>query len=173
MATRYVTLKDSNGDTIYPQSVISQVANGEITTGLLADGAVTAPKLDFSDMYLAAPALSDNVNVGTRPVIQTLTLPAGKWRVFAQLRLSVANIGANTTRLYYFGLFVGSSTVAMEVPANVSGDTEGSGRQWASYSYELTTSSSTQVKSFVTYSSTGSASVTSSSYPALFAIRIG
>lgn len=50
MATRYVTLKDSNGDTIYPQSVISQVANGEITTGLLADDAVTAPKIDFSNI---------------------------------------------------------------------------------------------------------------------------
>lgn len=48
MATRYVTLKDSNGDTIYPQSVIAQVANGEITTGLLADGAVTSDKIDWS-----------------------------------------------------------------------------------------------------------------------------
>lgn len=45
MATKYVTLKDSNGDTIYPQSVIAQVANGEITTGLLADGAVTTAKI--------------------------------------------------------------------------------------------------------------------------------
>ena len=48
MATKYVTLKDSNGDTIYPQSVIAQVANGEITTGLLADGAVTSAKIDWS-----------------------------------------------------------------------------------------------------------------------------
>lgn len=49
MATRYVTLKDSNGDTIYPQSVISQVANGEITTNLIADGAVTGAKVaDYS-----------------------------------------------------------------------------------------------------------------------------
>lgn len=47
MATRYVTLKDSNGDTIYPQSVISQVANGEITTGLIADEAVTDAKVDW------------------------------------------------------------------------------------------------------------------------------
>ena len=44
MATRYVTLKDSNGDTIYPQSVISQVANGAVTTDLIADGAVTSAK---------------------------------------------------------------------------------------------------------------------------------
>lgn len=50
MATKYVTLKDSNGDTIYPQSVISQVANGEITTGLIADGAVTAAKIGWSTM---------------------------------------------------------------------------------------------------------------------------
>lgn len=48
MATRYVTLKDSNGDTIYPQSVISQVANGEITTSLIADGAVTSAKISPS-----------------------------------------------------------------------------------------------------------------------------
>ena len=48
MATRYVTLKDSNGDTIYPQSVIAQVANGEITTDLIADGAVTGGKVSWS-----------------------------------------------------------------------------------------------------------------------------
>lgn len=52
MATRYVTLKDSNGDTIYPQSVIAQVANGEITTGLLADGAVTPAKMSSSQYSL-------------------------------------------------------------------------------------------------------------------------
>ena len=48
MATRYVTLKDSNGDTIYPQSVISQVANGAVTTNLIADGAVTSAKIDWT-----------------------------------------------------------------------------------------------------------------------------
>ena len=49
MATKYVTLKDSNGDTIYPQSVIAQVANGEITTGLIADEAVTDAKVDWDN----------------------------------------------------------------------------------------------------------------------------
>lgn len=45
MATRYVTLKDSNGDTIYPQSVIAQVANGEITGDLIASNTITSDKL--------------------------------------------------------------------------------------------------------------------------------
>lgn len=45
MATRYVTLKDSNGDTIYPQSVIAQVANGEITGDLIANNTITSDKL--------------------------------------------------------------------------------------------------------------------------------
>lgn len=56
MATRYVTLKDSNGDTIYPQSVIAQVANGEITTGLLADGAVTSAKIAAGSILKTALA---------------------------------------------------------------------------------------------------------------------
>lgn len=45
MATRYVTLKDSNGDTIYPQSVIAQVANGEITNDLIANNTIRPEKL--------------------------------------------------------------------------------------------------------------------------------
>lgn len=41
MATRYVTLKDSNGDTIYPQ----------ISTGSLVDGSVTASKMNMQSMW--------------------------------------------------------------------------------------------------------------------------
>lgn len=35
MATRYVTLKDSNGDTIYPQAIATNLAAGSITGDLL------------------------------------------------------------------------------------------------------------------------------------------
>lgn len=78
MATRYVTLKDSNGDTIYPQSVIAQVANGEITTGLLADGAVTSDKIDWTTIDYSTP-----IQIGTwvngkplyRKVIDVAPLP--------------------------------------------------------------------------------------------------
>ena len=44
MATKYVTLKDSNGDTLYPQAVATNLAPGSITTNLIADGAVTSAK---------------------------------------------------------------------------------------------------------------------------------
>ena len=45
MATRYVTLKDSNGDTLYPQAVATNLAPGGIGTAELANGAVTSAKI--------------------------------------------------------------------------------------------------------------------------------
>lgn len=45
MATKYVTLKDSNGDTLYPQAVATNLAPGSIDTTEIADGAVTAAKI--------------------------------------------------------------------------------------------------------------------------------
>lgn len=50
MATRYVTLKDSNGDTIYPQAIATNLAAGSIGTTELADGAVTSAKIDWSSV---------------------------------------------------------------------------------------------------------------------------
>lgn len=60
MATKYVTLKDSNGDTLYPQAVATnlapgsidttELADGAVTTAKITDGAVTAPKIDFSNI---------------------------------------------------------------------------------------------------------------------------
>lgn len=83
MATRYVTLKDSNGDTIYPQSVIAQVANGEITTGLLADGAVTSDKIDWATFpfkYLESASTSITIGAGqalTYALVDYVTVPSG------------------------------------------------------------------------------------------------
>lgn len=58
MATRYVTLKDSNGDILYPQissdsigsSAIttSKIANSAVTTAKIANSAVTAAKIEPS-----------------------------------------------------------------------------------------------------------------------------
>lgn len=52
MATKYVTLKDSNGDTLYPQAVATNLAPGSIDTTELADGAVTSAKLGASALAL-------------------------------------------------------------------------------------------------------------------------
>ena len=54
MATKYVTLKDSNGDTLYPQSVATNLVPGNVTTAALADGAVTSAKLDTQSYNLAS-----------------------------------------------------------------------------------------------------------------------
>lgn len=45
MATKYVTLKDSNGDTLYPQAVATNLSPGSIGTSQIADGAVTSAKI--------------------------------------------------------------------------------------------------------------------------------
>lgn len=41
MATKYVTLKDSNGDTLYPQAVATN----------LAPGSITSPEIDWQTYY--------------------------------------------------------------------------------------------------------------------------
>lgn len=46
MATKYVTLKDSNGDILYPQSVATNLVPGNVTTAALADESVTHDKLN-------------------------------------------------------------------------------------------------------------------------------
>ena len=50
MATKYVTLKDSNGDTLYPQAVATNLAPGSIGTAELANKAVTSAKIDYSTL---------------------------------------------------------------------------------------------------------------------------
>lgn len=75
MATRYVTLKDSNGDTIYPQSVIAQVANGEITTSLIADGAVTSAKI--ADGAIATADIANNAVAEAKMDWSTFTTSTG------------------------------------------------------------------------------------------------
>lgn len=58
MATKYVTLKDSNGDTLYPQAVATNLAPGSIGTTELADGAVTSAKI--ADGTIATGDIANN-----------------------------------------------------------------------------------------------------------------
>lgn len=57
MATKYVTLKDSNGDTLYPQAVATNLAPGSIDTTEIADGAVTSAKI--ADGAIATGDIAD------------------------------------------------------------------------------------------------------------------
>lgn len=50
MATKYVTLKDSNGDTLYPQISSATITDGTITTNKIADNAITSSKINYSTL---------------------------------------------------------------------------------------------------------------------------
>lgn len=70
MATKYVTLKDSNGDTLYPQSVATNLVPGNVTTAALADESVTHdklnPNLEVKELvfsYTQENSSSEDVNV--------------------------------------------------------------------------------------------------------------
>lgn len=68
MATKYVTLKDSNGDTLYPQAIATNLAPGSIDTTEIADGAVTSAKIadgSISKTALAGMPCPDYANVIT------------------------------------------------------------------------------------------------------------
>ena len=104
MATRYVTLKDSNGDTIYPQSVIAQVANGEITTDLLADGAVTSAKI--ADGTITTGDIADGAVTSAKLDTQSYDLASVPTHTFGTNIYSlirVANIVILNFRLWQSG----------------------------------------------------------------------
>ena len=63
MATKYVTLKDSNGDTLYPQAVATNLAPGSIDATEIADGAVTAEKMGTNAFLKRNIAAGDANNI--------------------------------------------------------------------------------------------------------------
>ena len=63
MATKYVTLKDSNGDTLYPQAVATNLAPGSIDTTQIANGAVTAEKMGANAFLKRNTSTGDANNV--------------------------------------------------------------------------------------------------------------
>ena len=80
-----VTLKNSNNEEIYPVTDLSLV-NGNITTGRIADNAVTSAKIDWATLkpYWKVVATSTSTNV---------TLPAG-YRLY-RIRLIGTKTNAN------------------------------------------------------------------------------
>ena len=87
MATKYVTLKDSNGDTLYPQAVATNLAPGSITYDKLA-----ATTLFSGFKQGGTVDLSDNISnyeyieiyaqeVGNRKIYTKVKKPAAGDRV--------------------------------------------------------------------------------------------
>ena len=97
MATKYVTLKDSNGDTLYPQISTDSIANGSLTTAKLADRAVTMSKLSATVLFTGFKQggkvdLSDNISnyeyieiyaqeIGNRKIYSKVKAPSSGDRV--------------------------------------------------------------------------------------------
>ena len=104
--------------------------------------------------YMSAPLISSSyLTINTSgTIIQTLDLPAGKWLVYAQFRLSAGGMGANKTAGFYVGFKHGttmSSTTIQQSPTNISGDAAGSGRVLLSFcSPEITSTGSYVISSY-------------------------
>ena len=77
MATKYVTLKDSNGDTLYPQAVATNLAPGSIDTTEIADGAVTTAKI--ADGTIATGDIANNAVTAAK--INWTTASANKFAI--------------------------------------------------------------------------------------------
>lgn len=87
MATRYVTLKDSNGDTIYPQ----------ISTGSIAGGSIASDKIDWSTIVAGATPTSGTIGADSIKTV-TVSIPQQANANYVVL-LTLATDGAYWTRI--------------------------------------------------------------------------
>ena len=125
---------------------------------------------------VSASNVSGDISVtSSGAIIQTLTLPAGKWRVFAQYRV-VSAMPSNSANTLTIGFKAGStmsaSTILSQI-VNTASDSGGNGRYLAHYvSGEITSTGSYTISSFATRSDSGTTSMTigASSTPMLFAM---
>lgn len=193
MATYIKTLKEDNDDIIYPQTKagavlldngsdleteLSQYVTAEdiastsaltppVQTNMIADGAVTSDKIDWATLYKSATPLSATLSVqaNTETDVQSLTLPAGKWRVFWGVRSYGASAQNDTI---YAGLKVdGDKVQNLAVNDAVSGGTL---RPYISCSYEANITATSTLSTYITMGMSSNVSV-ETTY--LFALRVG
>lgn len=93
MATKYVTLKDSNGDTLYPQAVATNLAPGSITTDKLAattlfSGFQTGGTVDLSD------------NISNYQYIEIYAQEIGNRKIYTKVKTPAVG-----DRVIVFGVF--------------------------------------------------------------------
>lgn len=79
------TNKTVNIQTITAETVAPAEEVGAITTSMIADGAVTSAKIDFSGMVYST-RLPAQAFVTRNTAALSLTLPAGKWKVTTEIR---------------------------------------------------------------------------------------
>ena len=194
MATYIKTLKEDNGDITYPQTKagavllnngsdleteLSQYVTAEdiastsaltppVQTNMIADGAVTSDKINWTTLYKSATPLSATLpaKANTETTVQSFTLPAGKWRVFWAVR-SYGGENAKTTTI--FGGLKVNGVKVQNIAINDSAP-DGIWRPYISCSYEANITSSTTFSTYITMPMEGSISV-EPTY--LFALRVG
>ena len=88
MATKYVTLKDSNGDTLYPQAVATN----------LAPGSITSDEIDWSGTVTSTTVTCSNASVTFSSGYDTITI-----RKFG--RLCIASFSLRFTSDHSFANF--------------------------------------------------------------------
>lgn len=192
MATYIKTLKEDNGDITYPQTKagavilnngsdleteLSQYVTAEdiastsaltppVQTNMIANGAVTSDKIDWTTLYKSATPLSATLTIqaNTETDVQRLNLPAGKWRIFWAVR---GYGDSSQVDMIYAGLKVDGDKV-QNLVANAA--TNGIARPYISCSYELNTTGLKTVKTYIMMPMAGNVSV-ETTY--LFALRVG
>lgn len=141
---------------------------------------ITGDMIDFSSLYVTAPYATADISVPAGgAVIQSITLPAGKWRVFAQFRVAIGSMGANVTKFFYTGFKNGSTMSATsinQIPTNITSDSGGSGRVLVSMtSGEITSTGNYVIGSFVNFDNITATTQTIYKDPGiyLYALRVG
>lgn len=136
----------------------------------ITSGAVTADKIDWNAFYVSADTLSsdESYTANTNTDVQTITLPAGKWRINWAVR-GFFSATANTTATA--SLYQGSTSI-QSVKANIaaSTSTDSTARFLIHNSYEITLAASATIKTVVSSATAGTVSA-GSSY--LYAMRVG
>lgn len=175
MANKTVQLQDNSGNNIYPIPAPEdfKTINGETIKGtgnidiaeVLSDGSIKSNKIDWTTFYRSAPTLSGDVTTtaSTDTVIQTMTLPAGKWRVSFMVRGYISGTSniINTAKIFNGNSEVYSVPNSWTLADNIRGQTVGS--------TELTLTSDTTITT--RFNASRSASIGTASY--LYAFRIG
>lgn len=146
---------------------IEAVNNAQITSAQISNSTITAPKMDFTTFYKTATSLSTDMSVpaDTRTTVQTMTLPAGTWRVFFSIRAYYASSSTTVASTYLVANSEDAGAVTVNVPTQ-----NGTGRFVAQDSEEITLTSSSTVASQVNQPVAGYVSP-NTTY--MFAIRVG
>ena len=148
----------------------AEFQGGKVGTQAIQNNAVTADKIDYATFYVRADTLSSDMSytANTNTDVQTITLPAGKWRINWAVRGFYSSTTLTTATAYLYQDSSSIQSIKTNVPASTN--TESTARFIIHNSYEITLSVSATIKTVVFSANAGTVSA-ESSY--LYAMRVG